>query len=245
MPFNVGMVPHALPDSWPFALSELGAWVAVLAVAALIVAMVAISKPIRTLAANSALPGAVGAGVGFIVTQEPSLAAGWWHHVAVAATVVVLFWAVGAVLANITRDRDNKRRRFAREAFRFAREVYNLIDEPKTLLVELGSAGGWDPEISRKLKKAQGVACSEYGRQYWIPLRNFFDELKDEGLLTDERVRTARELANTIEQHVFAHDDWEAVMKIEEMGRAWISRLVRPCERASPSFNGPGARPSL
>lgn len=233
---NVG----ATPADW---VSVLTAWGAVLAATAFIGAVVAISRPIRTLASNPALPGAVGAGIGFMLTQESSLSVGWWHHVAVAVTVVVVGWAIVAVLANISRERTNKRRRFAREAFRFAREVYNLIDEPKSLCMELEKAGGWDPEISARLQRAQSRACSEYSRQYWIPLRNFFDEIKDEGFVTDMRVHDARELANTIEQFVFGRDDWNAIMKIEEMGAVLDYHVGSALRQREPFFQWPWRSP--
>ena len=213
-----------------------------LLLAVLLWVLAVLNKSIRTVTLNPATSGLLGSALALAVTLQPAITQGWLRYGILAAAVLLVMWGLVTLYGSTARERANKRRRFAREAFRFAREVYNLIDESKSVYLELAAAGGWDPYISSRLKRAQGRACSEYGRRYWIPLRNFFDELKDEGFISDWRVQQARELANEIEQYVFAHDDWEAVMKIEEMGARLDCEVGTALRQREPFFQWPWHR---
>lgn len=166
---------------------------------------------------NPALAGVIGSGVGLLIAVFPDVTTGAWRFAAVIISLSAIFYTLTVQERSISREDAANRRRFARESIRWAREVYNLLDEYKSLSLSLADSGGWDPELSDKIRRVRGRACSDYIRLYWIPLANFLYELED-ACIAPAWVKEALDHANSMDRHVFLTDTREAMMKIEEMG---------------------------
>ena len=138
---------------------------------------------------NPGPPGVIGAAIGLWIALLPAESLESLRSSLLAAAGVAVLWALVASCYSIARHERDERKRFAREARKWAHEVYTLFSEYFIAEWDANHNRIPDPtvdqELAEKLRSTEIGIREQYFALYSQQISNFLEDLKDAGLLRD------------------------------------------------------------